>query len=1198
MGMNRRLISSVFAVLAVVLMLKPGAFGQACSTPNWATGPTIWAAEDSIKVVQGNDPTTNQPIIPVYAGAGEFNPQGYALHPAPLTQLNPVWSCPAGTPTISVAGAGRETVAFQLMISAGTSVALSNVSVNVSPLAGPGTAITSDNTQTSAITRYLEGYIPESYSGGVALPVSGNFPDPLIPFYDPYDAGNGPVATPFNVGAATTQGVWVDIAIPASQAAGTYTGTVTVTGNGVGTATYPINLTVWNGNLPRFNDPNNPDMLKAWIPLYGGELQQAEGLNCLYDPGLKATVGTCPDWTLVHEYLTMAHNYDFDTQVDGIGPSLTPAAVGTTGDGSPGNPPYPTAITSIDWTNYDLMNGPALTPNGLFADGSTMRVIDAPFSGGGGPFNDGFYEHGPLAWNNYGEYDINTPPPPGLLQLFTSYSTLISQHFTSNQQSASWTKNSEIIAYTFDETYDKLGGMSNLNTYIEQYAQALNQANATNSWVNPLRFFLTAPPGCIPGATEGVETGAICTAQEGLSYPAVGGVPNDWIEDWSPDGGFYEPGPSTDNPDYTMDGVAANSTAPVPIEKWMYGGGDPYTPNVSINSDALGLRTFFWIAAKYGLDQTSPSPGDPSPVATPGGAFNFAANYWAVGDGGSPSSVSDCSTSPFYNGPGGQGWDGNGYYFYPGNEVGCYYQANSQGSPVGATILTTNPVANTNCSTADYSTCNGISGPVTSMTMEEWRRGYEDYMYLYLLRKQNPAQATQVIDSMGGGGLQNWNALNWQNADPNYLISGVFSPNGGFGNGYNCTAPSLNLPYGPTGAYGCPGEWSHNPNHYEQARITIAQDLGFVSNTTLPTVTGISPASGSAAGGTSVTITGTGFTNATVVSFGGAVASSFTANSDTQITAVSPAGAGTVDVTVGTTSGNSVTSAADQFAYPAAVLPLPTVTGVSPASGTVGGGTSVTITGTNFTGATAVNFGGTAATGVTVNSATQATAVSPAGTGTVDVTIVTPGGTSAVNASDQFAFVQGTYTLTASPTAVSVKAGQSGTATLTLTPTGGYAGSVTLSCANLPANATCAFSQGSGGSGGTVMMSGNNQPVQVTMTIQTDVAQVAAMTREQKSPLNPILPALAFWWPGSIVGLGAFRRRKKAGWMRSQQRLLQIGLLMLMSFGMAGLMTGCGGGSNSSTTPAGVSTVTVTSAAPAGSTGLSQSATFTLTVTR
>jgi hypothetical protein len=56
-----------------------------------------------------------------------------------------------------------------------------------------------------------------------------------------------------------------------------------------------------------------------------------------------------------------------------------------------------------------------------------------------------------------------------------------------------------------------------------------------------------------------------------------------------------------------------------------------------------------------------------------------------------------------------------------------------------------------------------------------------------------------------------------------------------------------------------------------------------------PVVTGISPATGSAASGDTVTITGTGFSGVTAVSFGLAPAASFTFISDTQITAVSPA---------------------------------------------------------------------------------------------------------------------------------------------------------------------------------------------------------------------------------------------------------------------------------------------------------------------
>jgi len=86
---------------------------------------------------------------------------------------------------------------------------------------------------------------------------------------------------------------------------------------------------------------------------------------------------------------------------------------------------------------------------------------------------------------------------------------------------------------------------------------------------------------------------------------------------------------------------------------------------------------------------------------------------------------------------------------------------------------------------------------------------------------------------------------------------------------------------------------------------------------------------------------------------------------------------------------------------------LPTVTGISPAIGPVGGGTSVIVTGTNLTVANNVKFGGQANTtgGMTVTSATSITVTSPSGSaGTVDITVTTPGGTSAISPADQFTY--------------------------------------------------------------------------------------------------------------------------------------------------------------------------------------------------
>ena len=175
-----------------------------------------------------------------------------------------------------------------------------------------------------------------------------------------------------------------------------------------------------------------------------------------------------------------------------------------------------------------------------------------------------------------------------------------------------------------------------------------------------------------------------------------------------------------------------------------------------------------------------------------------------------------------------------------------------------------------------------------------------------------------------------------------------------------------------------------------------------------PTVTAISPSSGPTSGGTGVTISGTNFTGATSIHFGPNAATNVTVVDASHITATSPLGSGTVDVTVTTPSGTSGTSAADQFTYDAA----PTVSAVNPAFGPPGGGTTVTVTGTNFVpNATTVTFGSIAASNVVVaTGGTSLSATSPPGAGGVDVRVSTPGGTSATGAADQFTYGPPTVT--------------------------------------------------------------------------------------------------------------------------------------------------------------------------------------------
>jgi len=167
-----------------------------------------------------------------------------------------------------------------------------------------------------------------------------------------------------------------------------------------------------------------------------------------------------------------------------------------------------------------------------------------------------------------------------------------------------------------------------------------------------------------------------------------------------------------------------------------------------------------------------------------------------------------------------------------------------------------------------------------------------------------------------------------------------------------------------------------------------------------PTITGISPTSGPGGGGTKVVITGSRLTGASGVMFGTTPAASFKVNSATKITAYAPAEtAGTVDITATAAGVTTAPNPGDRFRFLA-----PTISKIAPTKGPVAGGTAVTITGANLTGATQVLFGNVSAT-FTVTSATRVTAYAPAqAAGTIDVMVTTPGGTSPPVIADRFTY--------------------------------------------------------------------------------------------------------------------------------------------------------------------------------------------------
>jgi hypothetical protein len=171
----------------------------------------------------------------------------------------------------------------------------------------------------------------------------------------------------------------------------------------------------------------------------------------------------------------------------------------------------------------------------------------------------------------------------------------------------------------------------------------------------------------------------------------------------------------------------------------------------------------------------------------------------------------------------------------------------------------------------------------------------------------------------------------------------------------------------------------------------------------VPAITSLSPNTGPTSGGTTVTITGTHFTGATEVVFGTVAGTDLTVVNDTTITVVSPAESARVAaVHVITPDGTSAPLPADSFTFSS-----PVITKISPSSGPSTGGTTVTITGQGFTGATGVTFGPLAGTDLTVVNATTITVVSPAESGVRSIHVTTPNGTSAQTTADNYTFTSG-----------------------------------------------------------------------------------------------------------------------------------------------------------------------------------------------
>jgi hypothetical protein len=170
----------------------------------------------------------------------------------------------------------------------------------------------------------------------------------------------------------------------------------------------------------------------------------------------------------------------------------------------------------------------------------------------------------------------------------------------------------------------------------------------------------------------------------------------------------------------------------------------------------------------------------------------------------------------------------------------------------------------------------------------------------------NPVGPSQLVSDYGGGGGIGWAIDIIATGCP---ASTTNTPNG-MGGLWTTQVVAPSCSTGPTAAVQIT---------YTYAGTNYTIPVGTISGTppsSAPTVTLLSPLTGPAAGGTTVTITGTGFTGATSVKFGANAGTSVIVVSDTQITVTSPAGAvGAVPVTVTTPSGTSTAGPTSQFTY-------------------------------------------------------------------------------------------------------------------------------------------------------------------------------------------------------------------------------------------------------------------------------------------
>lgn len=297
------------ALILVLFLLAGGCLPGRQLHPQVA----IWATGESRKVLPGDPPQLR----------------------------NRHWDGETGTVTVR---AGRnEWTAFQFILNSPRDLA--DVRVEISPLSAGGETELRPGREIRLFRElYVRVRIPTDRAGSTG---PGEYPDPLVPFFDPYSDGEiREVGLPLRLEAGRNLPIWIEIRVPAETPPGTYRGSLAVFAGGKPLKQAALEVEVWNFTLPE--QPS----LAVFFDLYGWRWSRGEGLP--WKLGEKT-------WEVLSRYEIMAHEHLFSLGHWGLVP-----------EGAE------TATAGVDWTLYDRYLGRVIDGS-LFTDGAPPACWELPF---------------------------------------------------------------------------------------------------------------------------------------------------------------------------------------------------------------------------------------------------------------------------------------------------------------------------------------------------------------------------------------------------------------------------------------------------------------------------------------------------------------------------------------------------------------------------------------------------------------------------------------------------------------------------------------------------------------------------------------------------------------------------------------------------------------------------------------------------